>query len=258
MNPKAAAGPLLAVFLATACATGRGIQSDPNVTGPARVQTDLVESHRMQFEIDDPDRPAGSQGEEIATAYLLGHLQRAGYTVFLDSVPVGDLVTSTNVVGQPPGGDFETIVTASYDTAPGVDDSLGIGVFLELARAVSVRDREHRVGFIALGAEHARASGGRLGSRRLAAYLLDRELDPLMISLEDVSAGASVATIAGARTRAFESAATRAGISARAVERPLSSSSEVFKLAGFESSSVGGGFVSAAGALLAYLATDDV
>lgn len=82
-----------------------------------------------------------------------------------------DQVRSTNVVALPPSGEDPSVVVAiPYDTgvSPGVDGE-HIGLFLELARSLNVAAPDHRVAFVAMGAESAE----RRGSRRLTQYLLD-------------------------------------------------------------------------------------
>lgn len=137
-----------------------------------------MEEHAAQFDEELAERPAGSQQEFAAATYLTGHLQRAGYEVKLESVPYKDTVRSTNVVALTPGGgDPTAVVTVAYDTTSS-SPPLGrdLGVFLELARALRVREPDHNVEFVALGAELTIVDGGNLGSRTLAREL--QELDP--------------------------------------------------------------------------------
>lgn len=153
---------------------------EPTVEGPADVQLEAVRQHALQFDVDVPDRRPGSQHELAAASYLLGHLQLAGYSPRLDRVPVADTVSSTNVVAFPPGGaEPEFLVTVAYDTDASGRQQTGpeIGLFLELARALTVADPDHRVGFVALGAE----SADRRGTRRLAQFLLDEGVEPSVI-----------------------------------------------------------------------------
>jgi hypothetical protein len=165
-----------------------------DVEGPPEVQVDVVEQHAEQFETDVPERPAGSEEEQIAAAYILGVLQQNGYFARLDSVPVADLFRSTNVIAEPEGGEEnpDAIVVVPYGTGPGSpENSEAIGLFLELSRAFNVASPGHKVQFAAVGAEYADEEGGSLGSRRLARFLLDEEQDPLVIQLVDISADAS-------------------------------------------------------------------
>jgi hypothetical protein len=144
-----------------------------------------VEKHAEQFDTKLPSRPAGSQQEAVATSYLLGHLQEAGYLVRLDGVPVKDLVRSTNVIASPPSGKNPTIaVLVSYDTAPdGPSDGEVLGLWLELARALNVKDPGHSVEFVALGANHLDAPGAPLGERRLATLYKELGIKPDIIQI---------------------------------------------------------------------------
>ena len=94
-----------ALLLLVGCCTGdvRKFEAQ-DVEGPPEVQLDVVEQHAEQFETDVPERPAGSEEEQIAAAYILGTLQQNGYFARLDSVPVADLFRSTNVIAEPEGG----------------------------------------------------------------------------------------------------------------------------------------------------------
>lgn len=141
--------------------------------------------HARQFDEQVPDRPAGSQEEQIASTYILGHLQQAGYVVRLEAIPVADLIRSTAVIALPPGGEAEVVVAVPYDTGPRSqlgDPGLTLGIFLELARAMAVAVPEHRVQFVALGAESGTADGGSLGSRRLINLLRDDDLEPSILT----------------------------------------------------------------------------
>jgi len=165
-----------------------------DVEGPPEVQVDVVEQHAEQFQTDVPERPAGSEEEQIAAAYILGTLQQNGYFARLDPVPVADLFRSTNVIAEPEGGaeDPDAIVVVPYGTGPdSPDNNEAIGLFLELSRALNVAAPGHKVQFAALGAEYSDREGGSLGSRRLAKFLVDEGQDPLVIQLIDVSSDAS-------------------------------------------------------------------
>jgi hypothetical protein len=174
------------MIVAVACGSDEDSPVGVGPDGAPDVVTEDVQRHAEQFDRDLPRRPAGSQQEFAAATYLLGHLQRAGYVVQLDFVPVEDLVRSTNVVAEPPGGDPEVVVVIPYD---GRDGGEGLGLFLETARVLRVRTADHRVEFVALGAERARVSGGFLGSRRLARRLLDVGLGPTIVELASVKTG---------------------------------------------------------------------
>jgi len=163
---------------------------------PPAIQYDVVRQHAEQFNVDIPARPPGSQLEMAAASYILGHLSLAGYPSFLDRVPVADTVSSTNVVGLPPSGnDPEFLVAIEYGTGDARDQTgRELGLWLELARALTAVDEEHDVAFVAMGAE----SVENRGTRRLAQYLLDAGLDPSVITIRtDDRAGAENLAVFG-------------------------------------------------------------
>jgi hypothetical protein len=179
-----------AFVLLTAC-TGEVQKFEAQeVEGPPEVRLDVVEQHADQFESDVPERPAGSEEEQIAAAYILGTMQQNGYFARLDSVPVADLFRSTNVIAEPEGGgeDPDAVVVVPYGTGPdSPKNSEALGLFLELSRALNVAAPGHKVQFAALGAEYSDREGGSLGSRRLARFMLDEGQDPLVVQLVEVS-----------------------------------------------------------------------
>jgi hypothetical protein len=184
---------LAAALLASACSpSAPGGAPGPRPEGPPHVRAEVVARHARQFDDELARRPAGSQQEEAAAVYILGHLQRAGYSVRLEAVPVADTVTSTDVIALPPdGGEPDAVVAVPYDTGEGAaanGDSLGL--FLELARALAVAEREHAVELVALGAEHSAVGGSHLGSRRLVRLLVDAGHRPVVLTIDAVEGGA--------------------------------------------------------------------
>lgn len=161
--------------------------TQPSPTGPPAVDYAFVRQHAQQFDVDVPNRPAGSQHELAAATYILGHLQFAGYTPVLDAVPVANQVQSTNVVAFPPSGnDPEIVVAIGYDhDGRSPAEGAEIGLFMELARALNVAAPEHRVAFVALGAERA----DNAGSAKLARTLAERELGSQVVILRGTSTG---------------------------------------------------------------------
>jgi hypothetical protein len=247
---------VVALVVSSACAgpTG-GPQTQGESAGPPEVRLATVRAHSEQFDQDDPRRPAGSQGEGIAATYLLGHLQRSGYQVYLDPVPVSNLVSSTNVVALPAAGDEPSVVVVvPYDTTPGTPDtSPALGLFLEVARALKVSGKGAAVEFVALGAERAEVSGGRLGSRRLAKFMRDRSQHPVVVSLEDVTLGASgPVEVRGGASEGIDAAARAAGVAAR-TEVGNTPTVEVFSAAGIRSAALSGPAGSVGAVLLEYL-----
>jgi hypothetical protein len=143
----------------------------------------VIAKHAEQFDVEVPDRVAGSQQEFVAASYITGHLQQAGYLVQLESVPVANTVRSSDVIALPPAGGKPTVVvTTSIDTKPGTPAGGGsIGAFLETARALRVAEPNHSVEFAALGAN---ATGDLLGTRRLVALLQDASAHPHVVEIE--------------------------------------------------------------------------
>ena len=246
-----------AAVASTSCRASPGEAELSVAQGPGRVRLDAVRAHSAQFDEDDPGRAAGSQGEGIAATYILGHLQRAGYEVYLQPVPVSNLVSSTNVVALPSGGpEVRAVVVVPYDTAPGArDTSPALGLFLEVARALEARDEGGEVEFAALGAERAEVSGGRLGSRRLAQFMRDRDQHPVVVSLEDIALGRGrrAAVARGAARGQLVRVARARGAPLRA-EASTTPTIEVFQAAGFRSVALSGPASIAGEVLLEYLA----
>ncbi|CAN5709692.1 hypothetical protein BH24ACT26_BH24ACT26_22030 [soil metagenome] len=248
--------------LACACTSPSGTAPQPKAGGPARVRADVVARHAEQFDVDLARRSAGSQQEGAAAVYILGHLQRAGYAARLEAVPVADAVSSTDVIAVPPSGVARTVVAVAYDIGPrDAPRGDGVGLFLELARALRVAEAEHSVEFVALGAERTDTNGGHLGSRRLAQLLLDEGQDPFVITIERL--GGAV----GGRFGAFGAGdgditdvAEDLGIPviARPARDPddagdLEGRAEVFEDAGFDHAAVTGGVTEVGRVLLRFL-----
>jgi hypothetical protein len=230
------------ILIASACGSEGVGPVDTRPSGRPDVVAEDVQRHAEQFDRDLPKRPAGSQQEFAAATYLLGHLQRAGYIVQLDYVPVQDLVRSTNVVAQPPSEEPRVIVVIPYDGRGGGE---GIGVFLETARALRVRAADHAVEFVALGAERAKVSGGLLGSRRLARRLLDDGVEPTIVELAAVETGEPL-LVAGDAADDFLEIARGGGDERRGSDR-------VWRRAGFQHAIVSGDPVVVGAALLDFL-----
>ena len=210
----------------------------------------MVERHDREFTEDDPKRPAGSQAEGLAATYLLGHLQQAGYLVRLDNVPVEDLIRSSNVMALPPdGGDASVMVAVAYDTPPGeTTGGEAIGTWLEVARALRVVEPEHSVGFVGLGADNSDIEPGRLGSRRLARFLLDEGVDPEIILIEEAPTGEPV-TLKGELAPDLAGAADSVGVDATIAPGDV----EVFQDAGFSGVEIRGNAISVGRTLLEFL-----
>ncbi len=228
--------PLIAIVALASCSSESRRFETPEVSGPPQVQMDVVEQHSEQFDTDVPQRLAGSQEEQAAASYITGTLQQNGYFVRLESVPVADLVRSTNVMAAPSGSDEpEVVVVVPYSTGPGHDSSgLALGLFLETARALNVEEPQHAVHMVAVGAEYADVEGGALGSRRLARFMLDEGWDPLVIQLVDITQGGSL-TVSGDRSEELVDAMTAiTGPFTEFDQGSLSIEPDVFSTAGFD------------------------
>lgn len=182
---------LLAIGLFLFLSPSGGDFGRREVEGPPTVQPEVVAAHAEQFDTEIPEREAGSQQEQAAATYLLGVFQRNGYVVRLESVPVENLVSSTDLLATPPGVDeASTIVVFPYGSPErGSPNGTAIGLVLEVARALNVADPTHTVGFAAVGADFLARDGGALGSRRLAQLLLERDEMPTIVQIGTVAEG---------------------------------------------------------------------
>lgn len=192
----------VALLLLAACGTDATLGARPAPSGPPTIDYDLVRQHALQFDVDIPSRPPGSQHELAAATYILGHLQLAGYSPTLAAVPVADQVQSTNVVAFPPNGENpEVLVAIGYDdSGRGAGEGQQIGLFLELARAINVAEPDHRAGFVALGAE----TDDYAGSVELGRTLEERGFEPQLLLLQLGNEGGGYAAGACASQQAYE------------------------------------------------------
>lgn len=248
VRPRVLGLALAALTLGAGCASDAPTRPDVAPTGPPSVRPDVVARHARQFDTELPERVAGSQQEQIAGTYLLGHLQLAGYAARLDAVPVANTVSSTNVIAVPPSGaPPSAVVAVPYDTTPGApDNALSLGLFLELARALNVASPGHGVEFVALGAERSAAGPGNLGARRLAQLLREQHADPYVVLLSTVTPAGPVAA------RGDGAEALDAGGS-QGLDPELLETAEVFRDAGFRAVVAGGGTAAVARVLLRLL-----
>lgn len=264
MNPATKLLAGVAIVVVVACTSTARKASPVAAEGPPRVDVELVRRHAAQFDEELTPRAAGSQEEEAAAAYILGHLQRAGYVARLEAVPVANTVNSTDVIAMPPSGDApEAVVAVAYDSGAGVTkDGTSIGLFLELARALAAARPQHSVGFAALGAERTDVGGGHLGSRRLARLLLDESQSPYVITIERLGGpvegrfgafGEDVDPLVDVARRLDIPVVPLPGPDP-AAGRDLSGRAEVFSGAGLEHAAVTGGPREVGRVLLEYLA----
>jgi hypothetical protein len=248
---------LLLLALCAGCTTlPEGQRSTKPASGPPEVRQATVEEHARQFDEEEPVRPAGSQQEFAASAYIVAHLTDAGYVSRLDAVPVEDLVRSTNVVALPPSGeDPDVLVVVGYDsTETSPPAGLAIGVWLEVARALRAIEPQHSVQFVALGAEHAEVEGGDLGSRRLVRQLLDDGDSPHVVVVEDVEEGDERLVAGGDALDELRQEARSLDVGADQAF-PRKDVGRAFLTADFDTTVIGGGAGAVGPVLLAYLAS---
>jgi Peptidase family M28 len=143
-----------------------------------------------------PDRVTGSPQAARAAEYLRAEFQRLGYRVTGDVFSVmlgGHVVEGDNVIAELKGEIPESVgVIAHYD-APRTsheaaeDNAAGVGVLLELARAL--RTEPHRRGLVFVATDAA--EWGMLGARDLRGFF--RARDTLaVISIDGLTQGQSL------------------------------------------------------------------
>ena len=241
---------LIGLLLLGGCATAGQGPSRVDPVGPPFVRADVVESHAEQLDEEIAERPAGSQEEFAASQYVLGHLQRAGYVVALEAVPVGNLVQSNNLHALPPNGrDASLILATPYDADERYRGGIAVAVFLEVARALYAAEPDHRVEFVALSAE---TTADRLGSRRLAQQLRDASAAPRIVS---IVAGdrSEVRAAGGDAASVIELAHDEEVFASVGSARDLLGGEDVFAAAGFDHVVISVGDASHAGVVLDYL-----
>lgn len=255
---------VVVVLLVAAVACSPSVETRPEIVPQGRPEVDLqaVARHARQFDEELGDRTAGSQQEEITATYILGHLQQAGYVARLDAVPVADLVRSTNVIAVPPSGEDPSVVVAvPYDSSGDADETKAgraLGVFLEVARALRVADRNHSVEFVALGAERTALSGGHLGVRRLAQFLREEDQHPFVVLIDYLAPAAPFHT-EGPGAGALSSHEGDASVASGSPRKTFPASTDsraalaILTEAGFEAVVVGGGQENVGRALLGFL-----
>lgn len=242
---------LATALLMTTCSPRTVSPSRPARTGPSSIRMDVVKQWGRWFDLRDPHRSAGTDGELVASSYLLGRLEQAGYLVRLDPVPVGNLLHSTNVIAEPPSGTPSIVVVVSYDTGSSApSDGLALGMFLELARALRARVPDHSVEFAALGAEHTTVNGGQVGARSLIELLKPLQHKPRIIRVGPISGAADAVSVRGPSSRAIAGRARGVAVPVRA--SPVLQD-DVFVQAGY-SETVLSGNVALGRVLLTYLA----
>lgn len=252
------------LLAAVLLAAGAASCSSPNpgrpghAAGPPNVRPRTVFGFGRVFDDSFNPRPPGSQKELLASSYLTAHMARLGYVLRLDSVPVADSVASGNVEAFPHRAPARpsAVVTVAYDTPPGgSDEGASLGEWLEIGRALEVRGAADGVELVALGAEHARVSGGQLGSRRLAQVLLDEKATPQVITIGTIGRSRTFSAL-GPAAPALDAIARKLGIPLRrgVIAGPSAVHPDVWAEAGFHHTTIAGGAGATGRVLLRFLA----
>jgi hypothetical protein len=147
--------------------------------------------------VDYPDRVTGSPGASRAAKYIGGELQKLGYTVSVSLFNMrlqGKMVEGQNVIGEIPGETAQTVaVIAHYDSQftshqAAEDNASGVGVLLELGRALASEHRHRGVILVATDGEE----WGMIGARALRGFFRTRKT-VAVISIDYLTAGPAVA-----------------------------------------------------------------
>jgi hypothetical protein len=148
-------------------------------------------------------RPSGSEGDELAASYIAETMQALGWRVERRPFPLPQGGESWNVVGIPPGFDVNApylLVGGHYDSlnGPGANDNAsGVGVVLEVARALDERPAAVPVLVVGFGAEERQPTPARphhVGSRRFVEQMTPAARSNLvaMLNVDMVSHGDSI------------------------------------------------------------------
>jgi hypothetical protein len=140
-----------------------------------------------------PDRVTGTPAAHRAAVYLRTQLRNTGYVVTLEPFPLwlrGEPVEGENVIAQSEGDSPENVaIIAHYDGQltshqAAEDNASGVGVLLELARALKQTPHTHGLILAATDAEE----WGMIGARELTDFL-NRHHTVAVISIKYVMAG---------------------------------------------------------------------
>lgn len=186
----------------------------PNYSG--QITAEQLSAHVRALAVDIGTRPAGSQAEAQAAAYIAGQLGSWGYDVqeqpFEQTPANGAPFTSRNIIATRPGsGGVEpflapTIVVGAHmdsvETTPGAgDNASGVAAMLAVAQTVASLDNAYPLAFVAFGAEEA----GLRGSRYFVDALPDSSIANIlvMVNLDSVAMGDYFYAYAGAITDSY-------------------------------------------------------
>ena len=134
---------------------------------PGAFGLDAAMEHVRALAVEVGNRMAGTEGDGLAAEYIARRLEALGWRAERRPFPLPQGGESWNVVGIPPGFDEREpylLLGGHYDSlnGPGANDNAsGIGVVLEIARAVDVRPAPLPVLVVAFGAEERQPTPDR-------------------------------------------------------------------------------------------------
>jgi Zn-dependent M28 family amino/carboxypeptidase len=154
-----------------------------------RIDAQTLADHVRALSVEIGARPAGSEAEALAAAYVAEQFAAWGYTVTVQEFSLGGGKTSRNVIATRPGDGQVIIVGAhldSVDAGTGADDNAsGVAVILAAAEALADLDTVRPVTFIAFGAEEV----GTRGSEYYVSHLADADLANILVMINVDTAG---------------------------------------------------------------------
>lgn len=201
---------LLLLAIAVLIGAAPGSAQSPVTDIAARIDPAVLRDHVYALSVEIGTRPAGSEAEARAAAYIAEQLTGWGYTVDMQEFVTARgtaPITTCNVIAQRPatlpdeaGG--RIIVGAHMDSVTagaGADDNAsGVAVMLAVAEAVADLETVRPITFVAFGAEEI----GLRGSTHYLASLTQLEIAEIqvMVNVDTVGAGDHFYVYAGAMT----------------------------------------------------------
>lgn len=161
--------------------------------------------HVRALAVDIGYRPSGSEGDERAASYIAARIADLGWRAERRPFPLPQGGESWNVVGIPPGFDERSpylMLGGHYDSINGPaanDNGSGVGVILEIARALDARPAAFPVLVVAFGAEERQPTPERpqphhVGSRYYVAHMTQAARSNLvaMVNVDMVGHGDTI------------------------------------------------------------------
>jgi len=190
------AGPLISTAL-SATAAPFGTSAAANTAGPFDVDAALTYTAQLTDGIGI--RRAGAEGESRAGDWLVDRLSALGYRPRFQGFPLGNGLTSRNVLATLPGRNPDVLVLgAHYDSkspSPGANDNgTGVGALLQIAAQLRDQPLDVTLIFAFFGAEETIDSNPdhhHYGSRHYVASMsaAERSLTRAMISVDMIGYG---------------------------------------------------------------------